>query len=101
MIRYSTPTITIETDIELQDLTEIWVSFKQDNTILRKTKEQITIDNNIIKIFLTQEETAKFKAYENVMVQVRWLKDDIAGGSNIVSVLFNEVLEDEAIANGN
>lgn len=100
MIRYSTPTIEIETDIDnLQDFSEIWVSFKQNDVILRKTKEQIKIDGKNISVDLSQEETGAFKEKEPVEVQIRFLTSDgKAGGSNIEIIKFSKVLENEVIS---
>lgn len=98
MQRYSTPTLTIETDIDdLSSMDALWVSFKQDKKILRKTKDNLEIENNIIKVELTQEETGIFSAYDSLKMQVRWLKAGKSGGSNIVSFSLNDVLEDEVI----
>ena len=102
MIRSSTPTIEIQTDIDLQSLSGFWVSFKQGNEILRKTKSEVEIIENTLKVRLTQEETAKFKAEQLVEIQLRWLSENgSAGGSNIERVQFGRVLEDEVITNEN
>lgn len=98
MLRYSTPTIEIESDISFAEFTEIWVSFKQNNVILRKTKSEIEINETIIKVRLSQEETAMFKSDEIVEVQIRWLSDNgSASGTNVVPIVFGRVLEDEVI----
>lgn len=99
MLRYSTPIIEIETDINLADLTALWVSFRQDSVILRKTKEQVKIEGTILKVRLSQEDTAMFKADNIVEVQIRWLTENgSASGSNIASVVFGRVLEEEVIS---
>lgn len=102
MLRFSTPTIEIETDTALSELSELWVSFKQGNAILRKTKNEIEIDGTNLKIRLTQEETAMFEADKRVEIQLRWLSaNGSASGSNIEAVVFGRVLENEEITNEN
>lgn len=101
MLRYSTPTIEIETDIELKDANNLWLSFRQGEKILRKTKKDLDIEGTSIKVTLTQEETAMFDADKSVRIQLRWLIADKASGSNIIGVTFKEVLEDEVITNEN
>lgn len=100
MIRYSTPKIIISTDLDLSVFAEIWVTFKQDEIIIKKTKTDILIkNNNEVEIQLSQEETSQFKAYKPVFVQIRYITpDDLAGGSEIKSILFDESLQDEIIS---
>lgn len=98
MIRYSTPTIEIESDVDFNSFANIWFSFKQGDTILRKTKSDVTIDDKIAKIELTQAETGMFSAEKPVECQVRWItSDNKAGGSNIVLINFKRVLEEGEI----
>ena len=101
MLRYSTPTIYIETDMDLTDSTALWISFKQGDVVLRKTKEELEIKPDVIEVTLNQEETSMFEAYENVKIQLRWLIGSKAGGSNIISVKFYDVLENEVITGEN
>lgn len=97
MIRYSTPTIEIETDIDMDQVDGFWVTFKQNENILRKRKSECAVNGKNISITLTQEETAMFKAYEYVQIQIRWIRGGKASGSNIEYILFSEVLENEVI----
>ena len=98
MLRYSTPTIEIEADINLEDFAGLWVSLKQGTIVLRKTKKDLTISGNTLSFELTQEETARFIFTAPVEVQVRWISmDSKTSGSNIVSVHFERVLENEVI----
>lgn len=98
MIRYSTPTIEIESDVDFNAFANIWFSFKQGDTILRKTKSEATIEGMLAKIELSQEETGMFSAEKPVECQVRWItSDNKAGGSNIVLINFKRVLEEGEI----
>lgn len=98
MLRYSTPMIEIESDLNLEDFAGLWVSLKQGKTVLRKTKNDLTINGNTLSFALTQEETAGFISTVPVEVQVRWISmDSKTSGSNIVSVYFERVLENEVI----
>lgn len=98
MLRYSTPTIQIETDMNLAEFAELWLTFKQDNTILRKTKEDLTIEGTKATVVLSQEETGMFNSDSYVRLQLRFLTTDgTAGGSNIVRIEFYDVLDEEVI----
>ena len=102
MIRYSTPKILIETDIDLSLVSGLWVSFQQGNITIRKTKSEVVVNANTVIVSLSQEETGGFDPYQNVYVQVRYLTSDgIAGGSEVASIIFDDSLENEVITDEN
>ncbi len=59
----------------LENYSEVIVSLKQGKTILEKNSQTLGIDveNDIINLHLSQEETALFKANTQVMLQVNIL----------------------------
>lgn len=71
--QYTTPTLTLtlETDdvitVEVIQASKLYVTLKQGNFELTK---EVTADENVISLFLTQQETSKFKD-GNVYLQVR------------------------------
>lgn len=102
MIRYSTPEIVISADVDLSNIAGFWISFKQDDITLRKTKSEVSINQNVVSVTLTQEETAMFIPKKMVQVQLRWIdENEVATGSNIVSIYFDDVLEEEVITLAN
>lgn len=70
--RYTTPTITVNVPIDLRQA-NVYVTFKQnDQIVLEKTNEDITIEANKITIPLTQEDTAKFVS-GMLLFQIRYV----------------------------
>lgn len=58
----TTPTIVINVNnIDLSELKSVYITFEQDGFLLRKDMSQIEIEDDEIRITLTQEETLKFK----------------------------------------
>ena len=111
MIRYTTPTITLEVEgIDLTDNEDVYVSFEQgsreltksgnDLNISAETQGQTTIST--IVVVLTQEETASFVEARNVAVQVNYINaSGVRDATGIVSVGVGRNLLDEVIEYGN
>lgn len=96
MYRGVTPTLTL-TFPEGTDFSgsAVYVSFSDQkrNELIRM--ENPPIEDNVISIFLTQEQTLALPAY--VLIQVNWTYGNKRACSNIVSIdtkrnLINEVL---------
>ena len=62
----------------LDNLKEVMVSIKQLNVQINKNEDDLGIDtdNNIINVYLTQEETAKFQPGRSGKMQVNLYYDD-------------------------
>ena len=99
MRRGTTPTIKIRLKgCNIDDLTSIYITFRQGNYEFEKTKDQLNIVDGKISIFLTQEETLKLDPMKNVLVQLRAkTSDDIAIASNIKSILVEDILKEVVI----
>ena len=98
MCRGTTPPISLSFP-EGTDFTNatVYVSLSDPNRkeIMRLTDEDLLIENNIISLFLTQEQTLSLPTY--VLIQVNWTYGNKRACSNIVSIdtkrnLINEVL---------
>lgn len=98
MLRYSTPTITLETTLNLDNFVGFWLSLEQDDIILRKTKKDLVILGNEVSFSLSQEETAMFTDKKLVKIQLRWISlDGKSGGTELTTIRFGEVIEDEVM----
>lgn len=96
---YTTPTYTLH--IPGVDLTayDLYVTFRQYDTVVTKTDVTATYadDETQILVSLTQEDTAQFMDRPGVYVQVNWLNGSIRKATNIAELpplknLLEEVL---------
>lgn len=103
MRRGTTPTITlkINTELDLNNVSECWVTLKDNLGAKQKT---FTIDNifidpelKTIEIAMTQEETLMFNTgVVNIQVRIR-LNDDQAYASDIKQIKMQSILKDGEI----
>ena len=100
----STPSLSFNINTPLTNINAMYLTFYQrEMLILEKNKDEIIIvDEDTIKIKLTQEETLLFSAKYPVQVQIRIKYDTANGGSaavtsGITEFHFNEVLKHEVI----
>ena len=106
MRRGTTPTITATItgmSDSLADMSELWLTLRQGNVIINKTKSQCTVGTNTIEVTLTQTETLSLtdKASERgpVFIQVRGLTTTgKAWASDITAVEVGAILKDGAIS---
>lgn len=75
MRKYTTPTITLRiSGIDLTGEYTVYVSIEQDDIEVLKTGDDLSVeytdDKSVIQLYLTQEETAKFKEDELAYCQV-------------------------------
>lgn len=94
----TTPTIVINVNnIDLSELKSVYITFEQDGFLLRKDMSQIEIEDDEIRITLTQEETLKFKK-GIVNVQLRAItQDGLAIASSIATTTAHRILDKEVI----
>ena len=74
MYRGITPTFTftLPETVDLTDATNVYVTFADRNgrTVARKTGEELNIDDNVVEVYLSQEETLAFPSM--VYIQINW-----------------------------
>ena len=105
IIRGTTPTIVfnINTELDLNDLAEIWITFKTKpgNSVkeITFTKDDIEVDaeNRRVTLFLTQEQTLEFTASTyNIQIRLR-MNNDLAYASKILEEPIGKILKDGII----
>lgn len=98
MRRGTTPTIVISIKgIEMSDIAKWYVTVAQDNVQITKSNAQLEIEDNIIKMPLTQLETMQFKSGE-VSVQIRAkTTEDLLIASGIKTIDIDRILYNEVI----
>lgn len=97
MRRGTTPTITITTDIDLTEATNLFVTFKQGNHIVfEKTLEDVTVTKNKVVCELSQADTLALKD-DTVRFQIRATLGDSKVASNIMISPVEEILKGGAI----
>lgn len=90
---------TVQTPKSPDTYTEILVTFEQNQQIIiTKTQEDITINADTIEINLTQEETALFEGCSYCFMQVRCFADEYdAPGSAIFKIPVQRSLNEEIL----
>lgn len=103
MYRGTTPTITfkINTDLDLNNLAECWVTFKSKIGSREKTfyLTDMIVDpvEKTITIAMSQDETLYFTS-GSVLIQIRLRTiDDLAYASDIKEIKINPILKDGEI----
>ena len=106
MYRGTTPNIaiTINGDIDLTAMSQIWVTFKSLSAEKTYDINDLTIDaeHKKVSLALTQEETLEFKTYgkseTEVKLQLRFLDNQgIALASSIAEVNLGDILKEGVI----
>lgn len=101
MYRGTTPTIFLELDTELplNDLAELWVTFKTPTVEITKSLSEVAVDseNKKIVVSLSQEETLKlFNGSCDVQVRFRTL-NDLAYATTVEKVSVERILKEGVI----
>lgn len=98
MRRGTTPTITITTDLDLTQASNLFVTFKQgDRIAFEKTLEDVTITPETVVCELEQNDTLALKSGRNVSFQIRATLGDSKVASNIMTASVDEILKGGAI----
>lgn len=99
MRRGTTPTLQITiSGLEDIQISKLYLTLKQDSTVIEKTEQDVTIDGNVLSAELTQEDTLAFTANKNVLLQARILSEsDTAYATNILSIPAGAILKDGVI----
>jgi len=101
MYRGTTPTLylELETEIDLSDVTELFVTIKSPRVEINKSLSDVQIDNElkVITVSFTQEETLKlFKGIADVQVRFK-LSNGLAYATTIESIEIERILKDGVI----
>lgn len=101
MYRGTTPTLYLEldTELDLTNIAEMWVTFKSPTVELTKTFSEVAFDTetNVITVTLSQEETLKlFNGIVDVQVRLR-TQSDLAYATDIVGVEIGRILKEGVI----
>lgn len=93
MRRGTTPTITITTDIDLTQSSNLFVTFKQGGMIVcEKTLEDVTITETSVICELDQNDTLALKD-GLVRFQIRATLGDSKVASNVMTASVDEILK--------
>lgn len=106
MFRGTTPTLTykLNTDIDLTDIVQIWVTLSDGVNQITKDINDVIIDNveHTVQVKLSQEDTLLLNGGSKAKTQIRLLDgNDNAYASSIKEVMLNSILKDGVIANDN
>lgn len=97
MRRGTTPTITITTDLDLTQASNLFVTFKQgDRVCFEKTLDEVTVTENSVVCELEQADTLALKDGQ-VRFQIRATLGDSKVASNIMTASVDEILKGGAI----
>lgn len=91
MIQGTTPTHTFNLSIDSSIISKLTITYAQfERVIVQKTKDDCVINNNLITVKLSQEDTLRFKPGTPVQIQLRVLT---VGGDALASEISTIPLE--------
>lgn len=97
MRRGTTPTITIATDLDLSQASNLFITFKQGHrNLFEKTIDDVLITPKSVICELTQLDTLSLKN-GTVQFQIRATLGDSKVASNIMTASADEILKDGVI----
>lgn len=82
MVRATNPIITLtikNSSIDLSQASKVVVSIKQGAKSFHIYKENLDIEKNIIKCYLSQEDSLKLVENQIAKIQVNWIYEDEKG----------------------
>lgn len=98
MYRGTTPTNVFRTDVDLENASVLFVSYKQNGkVVLEKSLEDVSVKKTLVTVNLTQKETLLFQD-GIVTIQIRAkFPDDTAIASNLIRTTAEEIVKDGEI----
>lgn len=95
----TTQTHTFELPFDAVTISKVRVLYEQKGKlVLQKTEEDCTLENNILSVRLTQEDTFNFNHSTDVKIQIRVLTTNgEALASDILCVRCDECLSNEVL----
>lgn len=98
MRRGTTPTITINTDLDLTDASNLFVTFKQDGVVVfEKTLSDVTVTEETVVVNLTQDETLALNTSAGLQFQIRATLGDNKVASNVMQTTVEKILKEGVI----
>lgn len=98
MRRGTTPTITINTDLDLTDASNLFVTFKQDGVVVfEKTLSDVTVTEETVVVNLTQDETLALNTSAGLQFQIRASLGDNKVASNVMQTTVEKILKEGVI----
>lgn len=98
MRRGTTPSHVFNVDVDLTEATIFLTYCQGGKTVLEKTNEDLDITADSITVYLSQEDTLKFKDGVPVEIQLRYVTPSgKADASNIMLVGVERILKDGEI----
>lgn len=98
MYRGTTPTNVFRTDVDLENASVLFVSYKQNGkVVLEKSLEDVNVKKTLVTVNLTQKETLLFQD-GIVTIQIRAkFPDNTAIASNLIRTTAEEIVKDGEI----
>lgn len=98
MYRGTTPTNVFRTDVDLENASVLFVSYKQNGkVVLEKSLEDVSVKKTLVTVNLTQKETLLFQD-GIVTIQIRAkFSDNTAIASNLIRTTAEEIVKDGEI----
>ncbi|EPI51565.1 hypothetical protein AC069_01335 [Gardnerella vaginalis] len=98
MYRGTTPTNVFRTDVDLENASVLFVSYKQNGkVVLEKSLEDVSVKKTLVTVNLTQKETLLFQD-GIVTIQIRAkFPDNTAIASNLIRTTAEEIVKDGEI----
>lgn len=94
MRRGTTPTITITTDLDLTQASNLFVTFKQgDRVVFEKTLDDVTVRETQVVCELSQNDTLTLRDGKPVRFQIRATLGDSKVASNVMTASVGEILK--------
>lgn len=98
MYRGTTPTNVFRTDVDLENASVLFVSYKQNGkVVLEKSLEDVSVKKTLVTVNLMQKETLLFQD-GIVTIQIRAkFPDNTAIASNLIRTTAEEIVKDGEI----
>lgn len=99
MVQATTPTfiLTLPDTVDLSEVSHLYFTIEQNKTIVKKQDKDLTVNGQTVQVFLSQQETLRFKN-GTASIQLNWTYENGSRGcSNIVPVHVDENLLKEVV----
>lgn len=99
MVQATTPTfiLTLPDTVDLSEVSHLYFTIEQNKTIVKKQDKDLTVNGQTVQVFLSQQETLRFKN-GTANIQLNWTYENGSRGcSNIVPVHVDENLLKEVV----